>query len=423
MGYGLGDWTRWKRGLDRGFGRIRRGLGYAGPDRDSLLLLGKSVLAATVAWLVADTVLQAPLATFAPFSALLMVQVTVAQSLYQSLRYVTAVLVGVCLAGGVIPLLGQQLWAFALLLLVATAIGRWPRLGSQGSQVAVAALFAYTAFANAGGTQGNQLLQLGSIAGLVVLGSAIGVLVNLVLVPPLRYRGAEYGVSVLAQSLCDLLSDVVRGIRDGIPDTDEARDWSARADRLPQSVRQARSVVEHAAETMKFNPRRLLLREDNTFDGYRTIVNALQRASEQLCSLTKGLYYATRQEQPDSTAERESFLRAYADVLAAVAEVARVLGQLHSSADIRDDEQLVASLRECDRMLEALTEEPDNRQLDGPTQWPVYGGLRTDLYRLAQEFSQAQRELEQIVRSWLETDRLAAHGKHGTVRGPGRRGR
>jgi uncharacterized membrane protein YgaE (UPF0421/DUF939 family) len=260
------------------------------------LLIVKSGIAATAAWMLAEVVLQAPSATFAPFSALLMVQVTVAQSVDQSLRYGAAVVGGVLLAGLVTPLLGPGVTTFAVLMLMALLIGRWHKLGSQGSQVAVAALFAYASFVQSGGGS-SSILQVASIGGLVIMGCVVGVLTNLVVVPPVRYRSAQYAVAALSRSLRDLLTDIDDGVRQGVPDKQTAESWLHRADQLGDTVAQARSSVEHAADSMRLNPRRLLMRGTRSFTGYRVIVDGLERASEQVRSLARGLQYMTVSDQ------------------------------------------------------------------------------------------------------------------------------
>lgn len=389
--------SRLRRSAGRTVDSIRRGFDHAGAERETLLLIAKSAVAATIAWLIADSVLHAPSPTFAPFSALLMVQVTIAQSLYQSLRHATAVVLGVALTGAAFWLLGVTIWTFVVLLLIALAIGRWPRLGSQGSQVAVAALFAYAAMATASSPP-ESYIQLFSIAGLVVMGSTIGVLTNVLVVPPLRYRSAHYAVGTLSQSLSTLLSDIRDGLLDGVPDPDDSDEWRRRACRLPGSVAQARSTVEHTAEAMRFNPRKLIMRDDDTFDGYRAIINALQRASEQLTSITTGLCYAAEQDDTAAT-EQVTFLRDYASLLDAIADASATLGDLHTVADIRDDDRLDHYISRACARYDALVADVDIHDLDPPTQWPIYSALHTDGHRVVQEFIQVQQELTRLVRT------------------------
>ncbi len=385
---------------------VRRGIGHAGPDRDTLLAIVKSVLAATAAWLIANNLLGAPSAAFAPFTALLMVQATISQSVDQSARYAVAMVAGVVLAGLLTPVLGATTWTFAGLILIALLFGRWRKLGRQGPQVGVAALFAYSSFTQSGASSASYL-QLASIAGLVLLGCTLGVITNLVVVPPMRYRSAEYGISALARSLCDLLSDLSRGLRDGVPGRDQAEAWQHRADQFPDTVAQARSTVEHAAETMRFNPRRFFLRGSSSFEGHRTSVNALERASEQLRATTRGVTYAATTDHPHH-AEHDQFLAAHADLLAAVAEAARVLGELHSAEDTQRLDELNDATDRARQAYSTLAEQAERQELDSPQQWPIYGALQTDAHRLVEEFIQARDSLAWLLDHHANEPQLAA---------------
>lgn len=385
--------ARWQR-LS---GSVRRGLGHPGPDRDVLLTIVKSVVAATAAWLIANNVLGAPSATFAPFTALLMVQATVSQSLDQSARYAGAMVFGVVLAGLLTPLFGAAIWTFAGLILIALVLGRWRKLGQQGPQVGVAALFAYSSFSQSGGSS-TSYVQLASIAGLVVLGCSLGVITNFVIVPPMRYRSAEYGISSVARSLCDLLTDLGEELQRGVPDTEQAGAWQHRADQFPDTVAQARATVEHAAETMRFNPRRLLMRGSSSFEGHRTILNALERATEQLRSTTRGLAHAASSTDHPQGSEHEKFLAGLADLLAATADTARVLGGLHNADGTDRLQELDDATDRARRSYSDLAAKVEGRELDSPEQWPIYGALQTDAHRLVEEFIQARHSLDKLIR-------------------------
>ncbi|MFL1427156.1 MULTISPECIES: hypothetical protein [unclassified Nocardiopsis] len=85
---------------------------------------------------------------------------------------------------------------FALAALAALAIGRWRRLGDQGTRVATAAFFAFSVFVTLHSPP-EFLTRAAEILAVVLTGSAIGVAVNLVLLPPLRLRGTARGVAAL----------------------------------------------------------------------------------------------------------------------------------------------------------------------------------------------------------------------------------
>ncbi|TWF95417.1 FUSC family protein [Saccharopolyspora dendranthemae] len=376
---------------------LKRAFEHTGPDRDVLLLIIKSVIAATVAWVIANNLLRAPTATFAPFAALLMVQATISQSLDQSIRYAGAMVFGVLLAGLVTPVMGAATLTFAVLILVALVLGRWRKLGQQGPQVGVTALFAYASFTQ-GGTSPSGFVQLGSIAGLVLMGCVIGVVTNLVIAPPMRYRSARLGVSALAHSLREMLTDVAQGLDQGIPDQDQAETWLHQANRFPHAVAQASAAVSRAVEVRRFNPRRLFLAYPASFEGYRTIINTLERATGQLRLAMRGLTFAV-QENTALQPERERFLRSYGEVLAATAEAAGAIGEMHSTDAADQADRLGDATARARRAYSELAEQAKSTELDGPGPWAVYRGLQTDAHRLVEEFVEAQHQLARLIDS------------------------
>ena len=130
-------------GLRRVADLVSKAAVRASANRDSLLLLFKAVIAATAAWIIANDVVGAPSPTFAPFSALLMVQATISGSLRDAVRFAGAMVSGVVLAGLMVPLLGTSTGTFAGVVLLTSALGRWRKLGEHGPQMVVAALFAF----------------------------------------------------------------------------------------------------------------------------------------------------------------------------------------------------------------------------------------------------------------------------------------
>ncbi|OEV32203.1 hypothetical protein AN219_00310, partial [Streptomyces nanshensis] len=342
-----GRWARARQWLDRA-------KGSAGYERQTLELIGKSALAATAAWYVAHNVLAAQSPAFAPFSAVLIMQVTIYQSLVQALRYVAAVSAGVMVQAALGYLAGPDLLTFVLVALIAMAIGRWRRLGSQGSQVATAAFFAFSTYAAASGNL-ERIEELGQILMLVGIGCGIGVLINVTVVPPMRYRSAEYGIRVLAHSLCDLISDIAPALREGDLDDERTAHWRQRATTLGPLVTQARSALNTAVESKYYNPRQLLPghrthhdfsgyqelvdalertaveskyynprqllpghRTHHDFSGYQELVDALERVTHQLTSLTRALH---QWPEDENGADRRGFLTDYAGLLESLSRI------------------------------------------------------------------------------------------------------
>ncbi|MFJ5798526.1 FUSC family protein [Streptomyces decoyicus] len=364
----------------------RRAWGSEGHERHTALLIGKGTVAATLAWVLSHNVLHAQSPAFAPFSAVLIMQVTVYQSLLQSTRYVGAVAAGMAVQAALGFLGGPDLLTFALVALVALTVGRWPALGSQGTEVPIAAFFAFSTYVSATSDL-DKITQLGQIVLLVLIGCSVGVLVNVTVFPPLRLRGAEQGIRSLAHALCDLVSDMYPALREGEFDEERARHWRERAAQTGELVTQARTGLRTAQESIHYNPRRLLRRHRGrtSFQGYGAVLEAMERTLYQMASLTRSLDQR-RENEPEEHHNYRSFLRCYADFLESVSEVTQVLAALDEDKLNEQAPQLCQLADQAQRCRHRVSNqaEQDGLPLADPTH--PYGVLVIDATRLMEEF-------------------------------------
>ncbi|MEU0300814.1 aromatic acid exporter family protein [Streptomyces sp. NPDC006175] len=360
----------------------RRALSYSGDERDTLLVIGKSALAATLAWVISYDVLDSHSPAFAPFSAVLIMQVTVYRSVLQSLRYVGAVIAGVLVQGALGFLAGPDLLTFVLVALIALAIGRWHVLGVQGPQVATAAFFAFSTYTSSS-TDAQRFHRLGEIVVLVLIGCAIGTVVNVLVAPPLRYRSAEYGIRNLAHSLHSLLADMHPVLAEGVPDLDTTGEWRARAERTEDVIGQARSRLRTAKESALLNPRRLLrpYRKHPGFQGYEAVLGALERTLYQMASLTRGLD-RTREEDE----AHRPFLQRYAAFLKSVGAIAEVLTTLDETTLRPQAKRLQRLADEAEARRDELVEETRRLSVSLTDPSALYGILVVEATRLMEEF-------------------------------------
>ncbi|WP_131096698.1 FUSC family protein [Streptomonospora litoralis] len=377
-------------------GQWFRRAGSDGHERHTLLMIGKSTLAATIAWVISYSVLSAQAPAFAPFSAVLMIQVTVYQSFSQALRYLGAVGAGVAVQGIVGFVAGPNLVTFVLVAVIALVIGRWPRLGSQGSQVVTAAFFAFALYITATSTM-ERAAQLGWIIALVAIGCTVGVLVNLLVVPPMRFRSAEYGVRSLAQSVCDLLTDIHPALREGELDEDRTRQWRRRANRMEGTVAQARSAVRTAEESVYYNPRKLLSRQyrRHTFTGYAGVVDALERVSYQLASVTRTLDMSV--SETGEGPRRTEFLGHYADLLAALAEITEELSAIDESRLVEQARHLCSLAEQARNYAQRLSDGAEDIEFLVTDRSSPYGTLLVEAARLQEEFQHTCDLLQRSV--------------------------
>ncbi|MFG2891214.1 aromatic acid exporter family protein [Streptomyces sp. NPDC048248] len=361
-----------------------RALGSDGPERHTALLVSKSALAATISWVVADNLLNAQSPAFAPFSAVLIMQVTVYQSVVQSLRYVGAVAAGVAVQAALGFLAGPEVVTFALVTVAALVIGRWPALGAQRGQVATAAFFAFSTYASAAGNF-EKLAQLGQIVLLVVIGSVVALAVNLAVFPPMRFRSAEFSIRTLAHALGDLLNDIHPALAAGEVEEERTEQWRTRAAQTGELITQARAGMRTAEESLYYNPRRLLRRhrERTGFENYGAVLDALERTLYQMASLTRSL---DQWRDTETTYRYVAFLQSYATFLEAIADIARLLTTL-------DEDHLVDQTAELCRLADqaqqyrdqvATQAKDDGLPLADPTR--PYGVLVVEATRLMEEF-------------------------------------
>lgn len=337
---------------------LHRARETAGHERDTLLFVGKGTLAASIAWVIAYNGMDAQSPAFAPFSAILMLQVTLYQSVVQSLRYFGAVAAGVAIQGLIVLVVGPDLVAFVIVALVALGLSRLPHLGAQRSQVSTAAFFAFSTYV-AATDQIQGYLQLGQIVLLVVVGCGVGVLVNLVVFPPLRYRSAEYGVRAVGSGLAAIFQDMAPAVRDAILEEERTEQWHYRAVRMGATLSQARSSVQTAWESIFFNPRRAIRRSSvRSFEGYSELLDALERLSRQVTAVVDDLRRLEQTEGDTSADEVEErtqprsattqFLYSYGRLLGAVGEALGVLAVLHEEDLSEQQSELRGWLNEAE---------------------------------------------------------------------------
>ncbi|SCK27013.1 aromatic acid exporter family protein [Streptomyces sp. WMMB 322] len=362
---------------------LRRAVGSDGHERHTLALIGKSTLAALIAWYIAKQLMGAQSPAFAPFSAVLIMQVTVYQSLLQSLRYLGAVSLGVALQGLFGFLAGPGLVTFALVALAAMAIGRWRPLGSQGSQVATAAFFAFSTYATAT-TPGDKFSQLSQIILLVLVGCGVGAAVNLLVMPPMRYRSAESGIHTLAHALCDLIGDMYPALRNQHLEEERTRHWRHRASQLGPMVSQAQSAVRTAVESTYYNPRRLLQRHHGrvTFAGYRAVIDALERVTYQLASMVRSL--DQWHDSKDGEAYGE-FLRDYGDFLRTLAKISDLFSKIDEDRLHEQAPELCRAAEQAQEARTRLVEAAEENSLPVGDPSRPYGILLAEATRLMDE--------------------------------------
>ncbi|MGK9149346.1 FUSC family protein [Plantibacter flavus] len=228
-----------------------------------LMLAGKTAVAATTAWFL-GSLLPGELGDFsyyAPLGALVSLTPTLMDSVRSSVQTLIGLGVGIGLAWALIvsPLPG---WAsVALAIGLGTLLAGLPGLGQGRDYVPIAALFVIII----GGADANDF----SIGYLVqmALGVGVGLLVNVLIMPPLYVRESTAGIAAARGRMADALRAMAGALRSDSPrESDDPPAWEPAASEIRRDLDAARDRVRDAKESRRANPRARWNRHDMRTD-------------------------------------------------------------------------------------------------------------------------------------------------------------
>ncbi|MEU4361685.1 FUSC family protein [Promicromonospora sp. NPDC023987] len=208
----------------------------------------KGAFAASLAWFV-GLVAPEPFAEYpyyAPLGAVLATTSTVVRSVRDSLQSVAAVLVGAIIARAValLPLPGPL--ELAVVVGIALLCVSWRIFGEMGNWAVMSAIFVLIL------GSGDGADYIGSYAGLIVVGAAIGIGVN-VLLPPLPLTPSELALGRLRDGLADQVESLASWLENEGPLAPE--EWEDRRQQLVPTVERARAAVAQTREASRANVR------------------------------------------------------------------------------------------------------------------------------------------------------------------------
>ena len=316
------------------------------------LQLVKTVIAAVAAWVVAVHVFSLPQAFLAPWAALLVVHSTVYRTFHEGLQQVGATVVGVTLAWAVGNFLGLDWIALSALMLVALLIGKVAALRLDGTDIAATAVIVLTI----GYSDDGHLLVLRFLD--TAVGIGVGLLVNLVVWPPLRDYSAARAIDDVSEQVGTLLWDMAVQLRDrcGKEATEE---WVDRTRYIDEDIDVAWGLLRQASESGRFNPRRgaAAVRKTEQFDD---LLHRMEQAVADIRSMSRTLGHSIAELQQWDDTFRDRWFDLLEEAAGAIAEPDshRVAGVRLALADLAD---------------ELSTDDLSARH------WPEYGALIVNL--------------------------------------------
>jgi uncharacterized membrane protein YgaE (UPF0421/DUF939 family) len=315
-----------------------------------LLQNAKAALAGVVAWVVAVRVLGLEQPFLAPWAAVLVVHSTVYRTVSRGGQQVAATFVGVVLSWGCGRVLDSGALGMGTMLVVAFLLGRVRWLRDESATIATTGIVVLAT---------NAAFQTDLLASRLLdttVGVVVGLLVNLLVWPPLRDRAAWARVDELPGELAAVLSDMATGL---VPDLEpeDTRPWVTRLREIDVRVDEAWSLLSQARESGRMNPRRS---QPAGLEDLRRTLHLLEQVVAETLSMARTL--ATSAE--NATMWGAEFRDAWQHLLEATAE----------ALEVDDGDRLLEIRAEIGRVARELSTDT----LAGSA-WHEYGGLLVNL--------------------------------------------
>lgn len=352
------------------------------------LRTAKTTLAAILSFVLAQQLLSSSQPVLAPLTALLVVQLTMYETVASGLQRVASVVAGVLIAVGFATWVGLTWWSLGFVVAASLITGRLLHLGDHLLEVPISAMLVLAV----GGAEGPALDRVYE----TLIGAAVGVVVNVVIAAPLHVQPASDAIGELAERMAQFLRALADQLGEG---------WSREsADRMLNEARRLGNEVDHADRTLaraqdsaRFNPRVAEARA--ALPRLRTGLTGLEHTYVTIRSLCRSLLdrtYFVPSEQAETVYDAQvrdvlgDVLKAAAD---AIEHVSVVTAGLESQDVARTEVNrgLSELHRRRDRLAELLHEESSADR----AAWAQHGALLTALDRMRVEIEAAVRAPEQ----------------------------
>lgn len=331
--------------------------------RSPLLQVLKTSIAAVAAWLLASLLLDQPLPIFAAIAALLVVQPSVNQSLAKGIERSFGVILGVLLAYGASLVFGSSTW-IVLGIIVVSLLLAWALRLTPGSanQIPISAMLVLAiGGADSPGYALERVLE-------TLLGAGVGLLVNMLIVPPVLLAPAHHAVGRLANRVASTLDALSESLRTSQTSA-ELGTLLADARTLRVLQRDAQDSLTRAEESLLLNPRggshRKVLAQDRKLMGKLAI----------LVTRVLGIARAVH-DRYDADLPNEPMVQSIAVELSRAAHDLRLLAQRPG----RDMEEVSTA------ELPTLTA-PLAIAVPHPEHWILIGSLMEDIRRVREEIT------------------------------------
>ncbi|WP_406404294.1 FUSC family protein [Streptomyces sp. NBC_00879] len=383
----------------------------------------RSTAAATISYVVALQLSSEPAPLTAPLTALLVVQVTLYSTLTTGIRRVNSVVAGVLIAIGFSALVGLTWWSLGLIILASLVVGRLVRVDEFVPEVAISAMLVL-GVTQVGGAAWDRVLE-------TLIGAVVGLLFNVVFVPPVWVGPAGDSIEDLARRMRRLLLRIGEELSGPTP-VERAAARLHEARRLDNNIAEVDGALRQAEDSLRLNPRvkegllhRVVLRTGlDTLEICAVVLRVLARTMTDLAKKRGGQDVFP----PEVGVALEELLSHVADALVSFSVL--VTTQVSHSADAAESrlaDELAAAAAAREKAAELLLQGVQRH----PRDWQLHGALLTEIDRILDELDMDHRsqrlmeELDRVTREqherypWISAVRRWARGK-GPRRGASR---
>jgi uncharacterized membrane protein YgaE (UPF0421/DUF939 family) len=345
----------------------------------AVLQLVKTVVAAVVAWVLAAQVFELPQAFLAPWSALLVVHATVYRTFSRGLRQVVGAVLGVLLAWAVGNALGLTTASVSILLVVGLLIGSIDWFRDETTAVAATGLIVLTTgFSTQDQVLVDRLFD-------TTIGIVVGLVVNMIVWPPLRDYSAARAIDSIDDAVGALLCEMAERLRGPCTD-EEANTWVGRTREVDDDIELAWSLLRQAKESSRFNPRRAAKGMRRT-DVFEQILRDNEQAVAETRSMARTLGYSIADLNEWDDEFRDRWLECLREAGEAIAA---------------PDSGRVAAVR---AQLNRLAHDLSNAELSG-RHWPEYGALILALRNIVTAMDRVAQQNPVSLPRYSRPDRL-----------------
>ena len=310
--------------------------------------------AAVAAFAVALLLFPGTTPILAPLTALLVVEITLKDSLTSGLQRIVSVGAGVLLAVLFSSVVGLTWWSLGVLVAMSILVGQLLRLGPHMLEVPISGMLVLAV----GGAQAAAMDRIAE----TLIGVTIGLVVNLAFPPGIGDESAARAVHRFADRLARLLRTASAELAEPIGEQQALR-WMDDARRLSRNVPEIDQALRQAATGRRLNARALV--EPDTGGCLRAELDALEHTTVTVRSMFRSILDGVR-DRPTVDPERGEDLRlVFAALLADVAASIEAFGELarhEGTADVEHTERALAVA--LDRLREARDRADDLRMMD-----------------------------------------------------------